>query len=68
MSAATMKAWAIHKAGGPEVLEHMEIPKPTITLPRDILVKVKAVALNPVDFKIRKSYSGANAPRTSLHA
>eukprot|EP01122_Echinamoeba_exundans_P007668 TRINITY_DN2406_c0_g2_i2.p1 TRINITY_DN2406_c0_g2~~TRINITY_DN2406_c0_g2_i2.p1 ORF type:complete len:131 (-),score=28.30 TRINITY_DN2406_c0_g2_i2:22-414(-) len=58
----SMKAWAIHKAGGPEVLEHVEIPKPTLSLPRDILVKVKAVALNPVDFKVRKNYSGAAAP------
>jgi NADPH:quinone reductase len=60
----SMKAWAINKAGGPEVLEHVEIAKPTLTLPRDILVKVKAVALNPVDYKVRKNYSGANAPRT----
>lgn len=56
----TMKAWAIRKAGGPEVLEHLEVPKPTLTLPKDLLVKVKAVALNPVDYKVRKNHSGAD--------
>ena len=47
-----MKAIVIDKFGGPEVLKAAELPKPS---PGDgqILVRVCACGLNPVDYKIR---------------
>lgn len=53
---ATMKAVRIHAYGGPEVLHHEEnIPLPTLE-PEDILIRVRAAAVNPVDWKIREGY------------
>jgi NADPH:quinone reductase-like Zn-dependent oxidoreductase len=48
-----MKAEAFNQFGGIEVLTSVEIPKP---MPKDdeVLVKVKAVSINPLDWKIRK--------------
>ena len=48
----TMHAVLIRKFGGPEVVEFAEIPVPE---PRagELLVKVEAASLNPVDYKIR---------------
>ena len=53
---ATMKAVRIHAYGGPEVLHHEEnIPLPMLE-PEDILIRVRAAAVNPVDWKIREGY------------
>jgi len=48
-----MKAIAIERFGGPEVLKAVDLPKP---YPGDgqILVRVCACGLNPLDYKIRK--------------
>lgn len=48
----TMHAVLIRKFGGPEVVEFAEIPQPE---PRagELLIKVEAASLNPVDYKIR---------------
>ena len=43
-----MKAWVHTEYGGPEVLHLAEVPKPVVTNPRDLLVKVLSVATNPV--------------------
>ncbi|KVL69812.1 zinc-binding alcohol dehydrogenase family protein [Burkholderia ubonensis] len=40
-------------ADNPESLYEMEIPKPEPG-PRDLLVKIRAIAVNPVDTKVRK--------------
>jgi alcohol dehydrogenase len=48
-----MKAFVIHRYGGPEVMALEERPAPTIG-PKEILVEVKAASLNPIDFKLRQ--------------
>jgi NADPH:quinone reductase-like Zn-dependent oxidoreductase len=49
----SMKAIRIHTFGGPEVLKLEDVPLPQ---PGDdeILVRIRAASVNPVDFKIRK--------------
>jgi zinc-binding alcohol dehydrogenase family protein len=44
----------IHEAGA---LQDLDLPKPTPG-PQDLLVKVEAISVNPVDYKIRRSRSG----------
>lgn len=50
---ATMKAVVIHSFGGPDKLkiEQVPIPKPGA---KDILVRVHAAGVNPVDWKLRE--------------
>jgi NADPH2:quinone reductase len=49
-----MKAVVTEGLGGPEVLSVRDIPKPAPRNPRDILVKLKAAGVNPVDAKLRR--------------
>ena len=56
----TMKAIIQEVFGGPEVLHFATVAKPRAG-PRDILVRVKAVSVNPVDAKQRSS-GQANTP------
>ena len=44
----------------PESLTDIELPQPVAT-GRDLLVKIKAIAVNPVDYKIRQNVSPAEA-------
>jgi NADPH:quinone reductase-like Zn-dependent oxidoreductase len=48
-----IKAIAINRYGGTEVLDYQDIPKPTIKSDQ-LLVKVRASSINPIDWKIRK--------------
>lgn len=48
-----MKAVRIHDFGGPEVLSIDEIPVPK-PAPDEVLIKVHATSVNPVDWKIRE--------------
>jgi NADPH2:quinone reductase len=50
-----MKAIAINEFGGRDTLQLMDLPVPEIK-PGEILVKVKAAGVNPVDWKIREGY------------
>ncbi len=50
---AAMRAVIIEEYGGPEVLRVAERPDPSVR-PRDVLIAVRATALNPVDYKIRR--------------
>ena len=49
--------------GGPEVFEARDVPKPDPG-PNDVLVKVHATSVNPVDYKIRQagSWAGVSPP------
>lgn len=58
-----MRAVVIREHGGPEVLEFEEdYPDPKIG-PNDVLVEVKAVAMNHLDIWVRKGVRGATLPR-----
>ncbi len=48
-----MKAALIEQYGNPDVFKIVEIPKP-VPGPSDVLIKVYAASVNPVDWKIRK--------------
>jgi NADPH:quinone reductase-like Zn-dependent oxidoreductase len=51
----TMKAVRIHAYGGPELLHYETIPR-THAEPDDLLIRVRAAAVNPVDWKIREGH------------
>jgi len=59
MTSTIMKAYGVTAYGPIENLKLLEVPKPQPG-PRDLLVKVKAIATNPVDTKKRSNY-GSNA-------
>jgi NADPH2:quinone reductase len=48
-----MKAIEMREPGGPEVLELVERPMPTLSSPSGVLVRLQAAGVNPVDTKIR---------------
>jgi NADPH:quinone reductase-like Zn-dependent oxidoreductase len=50
---ALVKAIRIHSFGGPEVLTLDEIAVPDL-LPGEILIRIGAASVNPVDYKIRR--------------
>lgn len=56
-----MKAARIHQFGGPEVLTYEEVPDPK---PRkdQVLVRVRACAMNHLDVWVRKGLPGVNLP------
>jgi NADPH:quinone reductase-like Zn-dependent oxidoreductase len=49
---ASMKAVRFHEYGGPDVLRYEDAPKPEPQAD-EVLIKVKAVGVNPADWKIR---------------
>lgn len=54
MTSPVMKAVRIHAYGGPEMLHYEEnAPHPTLKAD-DLLIRVRAAAVNPVDWKIRE--------------
>ena len=57
-----MKALVIHEHGGIEKLTLADLPKPTIG-PDDVLINVKAIALNRLDLFVRE---GSPALKLSL--
>tara|TARA_Y100001960_G_scaffold110331_1_gene118226 strand:+ start:2277 stop:3272 length:996 start_codon:yes stop_codon:yes gene_type:complete len=48
-----MKAVLINTIGEPKVLDIQNIPKPKITNAYEVLVKIKAASVNPIDIKLR---------------
>jgi NADPH:quinone reductase-like Zn-dependent oxidoreductase len=59
--AATMKAILYNEHGGPEVLQYADAPKPAIGA-KEVLVRVRACALNHLDLWIRKGIPGQKTP------
>ncbi len=58
----TMKAVRMHAYGGPEVLRYEDAPKPSPG-PGEVLVRVHATGINPVDWKIREGHMAKAYPR-----
>ena len=56
-----MKAVRIHQFGGPDVLQYEDIPGPQLRKDQ-VLVRVKACALNHLDLWVRKGLPGVNLP------
>src|SRR6478735_7125928 len=48
-----MKAIVIREYGGPEVVEYTDVPDPKVG-PDSVLVRVRAVGVNPADRKLRE--------------
>jgi len=48
-----MRAVLMHNAGGPEVLTQEEVDTPQLQSPTELLVRLKAAGINPVDTKLR---------------
>ncbi len=57
-----MKAIVMTTPGGPEVLKLQELPDPLLSKDTDILVRVKAAGINPVDIKMRANPGSYPAP------
>jgi NADPH:quinone reductase-like Zn-dependent oxidoreductase len=51
----TMKAVRVHQYGGPEVLKYEEAPRPKPG-PGEVLVRIRAAGVNPVDWKVREGH------------
>ena len=56
-----MKAMTIHQYGDPDVFRLEELPKPS-PASGEVLVKVHAVSINPVDYKRRKNWVNQALP------
>jgi NADPH:quinone reductase-like Zn-dependent oxidoreductase len=56
-----VKAIVIPKHGGPEVLEYREVPRPEAG-PGEVLVRVRACALNHLDLWSRRGLPGIRFP------
>ncbi len=57
-----MKAIVMTAPGGPEVLKLQELPNPVLRQDTDMLVRVKAAGVNPVDTKMRAKPTAYPAP------
>lgn len=60
-----MKAAIIRDFGGPERFEIADIPRP-VPGAKQVLVRVVAASVNPVDYKIRKAGSWAGIPMPAI--
>ena len=56
-----MKAVRFHQHGGPEVLRYEDAPDPQLG-PGEVLVRVRACALNHIDLWVRRGLPGTSIP------
>ena len=56
-----MKALAFHEFGGPDKLKYEDVPDPTIK-PNEVLVRVRACALNHLDLFVREGIPALKTP------
>lgn len=56
-----MKAVRFHEHGGPEVLRYEDVPDPQIQA-NEVLVRVRACAMNHLDLWLRQGYPGRQIP------
>ncbi len=56
-----MKAVRVHNYGGPEVLRFEDSPRPTPGS-GELLIRVHAASVNPIDWKIRAGYLKDHIP------
>ncbi len=57
-----MKAIVFEQHGGPEVLNYTEVPTPATPGPGEVLVNLKAAALNHLDLAVRRGIAGWPTP------
>jgi NADPH2:quinone reductase len=58
-----MKAVLMERPGGTEVLRFADVPTPQVRGAHDVLVRIRAAALNPTDYKTRtRGSASANGP------
>src|SRR6516165_8883289 len=57
-----MKAAFIEKTGGPEVIQFGDLPKPIPGL-GEVLVRIRAASINPIDTYIRSGAVSMNLPK-----
>jgi len=60
-----MKAMVVRAWGGPERLEAADMPRPA-PAKNQVLVRVRAASVNPVDYKIRRGGDWAGLPKPSI--
>lgn len=57
-----MKAVVLQAPGGADVLQHQELPVPGIVHDTDVLVRLRAAGLNPIDVKLRQNPGSYSMP------
>lgn len=57
----TMKAIRMHGYGGPEVLRYEDVPRPSPG-PGEVLMRVHAAGVNPLDWKLREGWLADRIP------
>ncbi|RUY09788.1 NADP-dependent oxidoreductase, partial [Mesorhizobium sp. M7A.F.Ca.CA.004.12.1.1] len=58
-----MKAARIHAFGGPEVVSIDQVPLPQ-PLDDEVVLRVRAASVNPIDYKIREGSTSETLPVT----
>ncbi len=57
-----LKAIRIHSHGGLEQLRYEDAPDPSISAPKDVIIKLEAAALNHIDIWVRMGATGMEIP------
>ena len=54
--AHSMEAWTIDGYGSNDVLELSNVPLPKLQKSTDVLIRVRAASVNPIDYRMRSGY------------